>query len=418
MKTAHAHNARRQNKRIMLALCSLFRKANYARNYAGIIIAPLVSVDDLLIIDIFCHFKHSSKRWSEFDFSDIKPLSVLKHCSTCWLSLERCIKCLIDQWPPLFAYFDRQIDATSTYDRVCRVAKQLRDPEVKLVCHFVSYGLKLFNKFSIAFQTHASHIGTLQSDVCKLLQAFMSNFIDPKVMKGRDDVTSINYMDRSNQACNSELGIGTSTRMLLCGELEDEVVGTSVETRFFKRVCEFYETAVSKISAKFPFADPTVKELAFLDPHHRDQSSSSGLVGLATHFTHFTTDEIDTVAMEFRDYQAASDTDLPEFDPREYAGIDHFWAAMADVRSVADLHSFHFGVLSSLAKILLVLPHSNTDPEILFSMVRKIQTEQRKQNSSTLCDLLCVKVNNANPCYGNQLLMTQTMLSSAKSATR
>ena len=43
----------------------------------------LVSVDDILI-DIFYYFKHSSKRWSEFaditaEFSDIKPLKVLKH---------------------------------------------------------------------------------------------------------------------------------------------------------------------------------------------------------------------------------------------------------------------------------------------------------------------------------------------------
>ena len=45
-----------------------------------------VSVNDLLI-DIFYYFKHSSKRWSEFadtrtEFSDIKPLKVLKHCTT------------------------------------------------------------------------------------------------------------------------------------------------------------------------------------------------------------------------------------------------------------------------------------------------------------------------------------------------
>lgn len=59
-----------------------------------------VSLDDLLI-DIFYHFKYSSKRWHEFseilqEFSDIKPLRVLKHSTTRWLSLERCLKRLID----------------------------------------------------------------------------------------------------------------------------------------------------------------------------------------------------------------------------------------------------------------------------------------------------------------------------------
>jgi hypothetical protein len=91
------------------------------------------SVDDLLI-DIYYHFKHSAKKWSEFaeiraEFSEIKPLKILKHLTTRWLSLQRCIKRLLDQWPALYSYF---IEPTS--DRVQRVAKHLSDPEVKLVC--------------------------------------------------------------------------------------------------------------------------------------------------------------------------------------------------------------------------------------------------------------------------------------------
>lgn len=59
-----------------------------------------VSINELLI-DIYYHFKHSSKRYSEFcsireEFSDIVPLRILKHCSTRWLSLERCIKRMLD----------------------------------------------------------------------------------------------------------------------------------------------------------------------------------------------------------------------------------------------------------------------------------------------------------------------------------
>ena len=60
-----------------------------------------VSVDNLLI-DIYYHFKHSSKRWREFadiraEFRDIKPLRVLKHSTTRWLTLEHCVKQLIEQ---------------------------------------------------------------------------------------------------------------------------------------------------------------------------------------------------------------------------------------------------------------------------------------------------------------------------------
>ena len=182
-----------------------------------------VSIDKLLI-DIFYHFKHSAKRWSEFatiqaEFSDIKPLRVLKHCTTQWLSLERCIKCLLELWPVLLAYFDRQVDIEAANDHVRRIATQLKDQEAKLLCHFVSYALKPFNQFSASFQTHASRIGRLQLDVCTLLRGFMSNFIDPNVLKSTNDITSIKYQDRCNQVTDAELGVGTSTRMLLCGEL-------------------------------------------------------------------------------------------------------------------------------------------------------------------------------------------------------
>ena len=96
-------------------------------------------------------------------------------------------------------------------------------------------------------------VATLDFDVRNLLRAYMSNFVDPDVLKSEDDITAISYQDRSKQVNDDELGVGTTTRLLLCGELEDEVVGTHIETRFFEHVREFYETSVAKILTKFPF---------------------------------------------------------------------------------------------------------------------------------------------------------------------
>ena len=60
-----------------------------------------ILVDNLLIY-IFYHFKDFSKTWSGFadilaEFSEIKSLKVLKHCSTQWLSLQHCIRHLLEQ---------------------------------------------------------------------------------------------------------------------------------------------------------------------------------------------------------------------------------------------------------------------------------------------------------------------------------
>ncbi len=224
--------------------------------------------------------------------------------------------------------------------------------------------------------------------------------------------------NRDDQLSDDELGIGTSTRLLLCGELEDDIVGTSKETKIFRSVCTFYETSVSKILEKFPFSDNTIKQLAFLDPKNRDKTMISGLISLARRFTSFTADEIDELVMEFRDYRSMPEEDLPSLESSEDAYLDHFWAAVGDICSITDTEMYRFSVLGDLAKTLLVLPHSNADPERLFSMVRKIESDQRKHlDVSTVCDLLSVKINNDRVCYDNQALMTPQMLSSAKSAT-
>ena len=323
---------------------------------------------------------------------------------------------MLDQWPALYCYFDRQSEQEPANYRVQRIARQLTDPEVKLICHFISFAMKPFNTFSTAFQTNASRIGTLQSDVYKLLQTFMSNFIDPKALQECDDITTIDFCDKSNQLSDDELGIGTSTRLLLCGELEDDIVGTRKENPFFERVRTFYETAVSKILAKFPLGDDSLKELALLDPRNRNKTTTVGLVAQANRFTSFTPDEIDELVMEFRDYRAMPNEELPIVATSEDANLDHFWAALGDVRAVTDSETYRFGALAHLAKTLLVLPHSNA--ERLFSMVCKIETDQRKHlDVSTVCDLLSVKINNDHPCFDSQALVTPQMLSSAKSAT-
>ena len=85
-----------------------------------------VSIDNLLI-DVFHHFK----RWEQFseiqaEFEDIRPLHVLKHSTTRWLSLLRCLKRLLHQWPALHSYFDRRAEEEPNDDRVERMDKSLK----------------------------------------------------------------------------------------------------------------------------------------------------------------------------------------------------------------------------------------------------------------------------------------------------
>ena len=91
---------------------------------------------------------------------------------------------------------------------------------------------------------------------------------------------------------------------------------------------------------------------------------------------------------------------------------------MGELRAINDLTGRPFGTLSKLAKILLVLPHSNADPEWLLSIVRKIETEHRRcLDPSTVCDLLITKINNDKACYDNKHPISDIFLRSVKTAT-
>lgn len=252
-----------------------------------------------------------------------------------------------------------------------------------------------------------------------MLKSFLSNFVDPSVLRQSCDITKINYQDSSAQLQDSELAIGTSTRMLLCGELEDQVVGSAVETRFYKSVRSFYKTAVSKIISKFPFNDATLKKLQVLDPRNRFTVATADVLDLAHQFTSFTNDDTDSLTMEYLDFCSCTDEELPPFDPKTNTAIDNFWANVEDITTVTDLNSLRFGKLAQLSKALLLLPHSNADPERLFSMVRNIYTEQTRQmDPTTLNSLLCVKINNGTPCFENKsLVMSESIIESATTAT-
>jgi hypothetical protein len=59
----------------------------------------------------------------------------------------------------------------------------------------------------------------------------MTNFIEPKVLQ-ECDVTTVNVKDAHNQL-SDELGIGTSIRrLLLCDELEDNIIETRNGSHF------------------------------------------------------------------------------------------------------------------------------------------------------------------------------------------
>ena len=84
-------------------------------------------------------------------FCEVDSLSILKHCQTRWLSLERCVNHTLNQWEALKSYFNSHASSEKR-GRVRRVAERLRDPNMKLCYYFFELYSKQLNDFNRFFQ--------------------------------------------------------------------------------------------------------------------------------------------------------------------------------------------------------------------------------------------------------------------------
>ena len=234
------------------------------------------------------------------------------------------------------------------------------------------FALKPLNSFNTAFQTSASRIGKLQQDVYDLLRSFLSNFVQPQLLAcaSNEEVYSFDYANLTIQLPNSELGIGTATRLCLI-ESSDELEGTSKEEKFFLSVRSFYVECVKKITNKFPFTDITFKDLSLLDTWYCFEASSASLDRLVRRFQ--PSADVDSLLMELRDYQSLPEAQLPPQPSQE--SLESFWVSMGAMpQPGGEIGDKRFPTLTQLCKTLLVLSHSTADPERLFSVIGKIQT--------------------------------------------
>ena len=133
----------------------------------------------------------------------------------------------------------------------------------------------------------------------------MTNFVLPECLAEvtLDSIYEFNFCDAAVAVPDSELGIGTATRLLL-EEEADSIEGTHQGVAFFAAIREFYKEVVHKMVSKFPFRNSTIRDLSLLDPKNRQSVTSSSAIRLAKRFASVTShEELDGLDAELRDYK-------------------------------------------------------------------------------------------------------------------
>ena len=235
-----------------------------------------VNIDQLLI-DVFYYFQHSSKRKQNFVdhwnslFSD-EPGVILKHCTTRWLSLLRCVGRYISQMEGLKSYF--------LSCKVVSISDRLANPLTKPLLLFLSHILLSMDRFNRVFQKSTENTTSqLYTEMSRLTRLYASNVLQRSAITSVGDYLRKLNLDISFQLPDENFGIGTDTWTCL-SELQEEYDLKP----FFTAVRGFYIATLKKMLKKFPFGDSLLKDLSVLQPDKTSTFSDNVLVNLAKRF--------------------------------------------------------------------------------------------------------------------------------------
>lgn len=144
----------------------------------------------------------------------------------------------------------------------------------------------------------------------------------------------------------------------------------------------------------------------------------------------FTSAQMDRLQEEFIDYQLLEKSDIPdtvwnealmyeegaEEEKKQYHRMDMIWGCISDLKNCDA--SYRFQYLSRVAKLVLVIPHSNAGEERVFNLIKQNKTPTRSSlhANGTLSSIVQVKLGNKDSCIAWE--PPKEMLKSAKGATK
>ena len=138
-----------------------------------------------------------------------------------------------------------------------------------------------------------------------------------------------------------------------------------------------------------------------------------------------TTTELEKIEGEFLDYQLIEKNEIPNElwdsatvkvdETQKYYRMDMIWNCLSSMTNPDGIP--RFSRLTRVAKLVLILPHSNASEERVFSMVTKNKTTFRPnlKLDGTLASILTVKLANPEPCHAYE--PEKLVLETAKKAT-
>ena len=375
-----------------------------------------------ICVDVFYYFDHSTKRKGELaDFShfcNTESRKMLKYVSTRWLSLQTSVERILKQYQPLCSYFLSQ-DENHSDRRLTRLQSVFNDPLTEAFLLFYQSVTPVFTELNLLLQRESPCIHLLRESMMSMLQKLLGRFVTVSAMESSSCVLTVLFEEKCNQLGDGEIMVGFVTRQVLV-RVQDIVQPSRIK-KFYSGVRAFFVGAASYIVRKFPWSDELLQHATFVDFSKRKVCSFESVRYFLSRFPqHLPSENADSIYDEFRLYQnlqaIPADISMPVSEGH-YVQPDILWHGLEKIVDVNGMPMF--AQLAKVAKLVLVLPHSNADEERIFSLVRKNKTSFRSNLSldTTLPSILHCKVNgfSRTKCY--EFSPSPSLLKDAKSAT-
>lgn len=361
--------------------------------------------------NIYSHFSLSSKRQDTFKefqiFASVQPHKILSPGQTRWLSLQMCVKRLLEQWSALKLYFTELAfsDPTHVNDSI---VEGLQNEFSLAYLEFLDYNLGRFNSFNTQFQSESPNFHLLKRETHNLIKRLCSDFMKPAFVRtaGISELSpqSASFHQQIVPLHDIYLGISATETI---GKIKQQV--NSVEVNKFYQSCRnFLVEAVAQIQERYDFKNPIYELLQCTDPANAVNLIPRSLSKLLEALPQISKCvDIQCVEDEWRSHYMINGLS-GDMDCMDY------WNKVFTQKNAADIPCFPN--LEVVITSMLALPFSNAAVERFFSKLNLTKTSQRScLKNETICGLMHaiyhLKVNNAS---SHTMQITDNILKAAE----
>ena len=385
---------------------------------------------DQFVIDLHFFFERSAARRQDFktmsSITDVSVHYLLRHCESRWLSIEKVLVRIMEQFPNIKTYFLNELPKTAAFKggkgvgntkRYKRIADCLKDSSLMSFMAFVVFVAQDFKKFLVPLQTNAPMIHVLHSMEVKLVHSLMSKFITPKYITDEKtkktfnaaELMKVDVSDKRKHIAKVQVGAKATSEMKSLDELEKK--------KTVAVMVSFLEECTKYLLNNLPLDDNVIKSAKCLHPENRHQKSALTNISYlaqvvikalgddamheAFHLEKDKTkyDLIDKIRSQFQQYQTEKiDESFYKYDetPKKHtykqktsywkeaygiAGIyddgdndndgffkrlDDYWITVSEI--LDENGKKKYSDLWVLVKCVMLISHGNADPERGFSI--------------------------------------------------